>query len=62
MCLQEVMGSEQLLILQMYAKFVGRLENRLFSLEEVQAWTFKDLMCCKFQVLPIHYGNLYIFL
>lgn len=44
------MGSEQLLILQMYAKFVGRLENRLVSLEEAQAWTFRELMCYKFQV------------
>ena len=48
--LQEVMGSEQMLILQMYAKFIGRLENRLISLQEAQAWTFEELMCFKFQV------------
>lgn len=49
--LQEVMGSEQMLILQMYAKFIGRLENRLISLQEAQGWTFEELMCFKFQVL-----------
>ena len=44
------MCPEQLLILQMYAKFVGRLENRLVSLEEAQGWSFEEVLCHKFQV------------